>query len=56
MNLFAWSIPFMAEKVTEIFYNMIQPNDEFEEEELDIELAAKRKIIEELLEQQKIMR
>ena len=26
MNLFSWSIPFVIEKVTEIFFHMIKPN------------------------------
>jgi hypothetical protein len=33
MDLFEWSIPFVAEKVSEILYHLIKPDQKFDEKE-----------------------
>jgi len=30
MDIFTWSIPFVAEKITEMLYHVIKPSDEEE--------------------------
>ena len=53
MNLFTWSIPFIAEKVTEMMHHIIKPNQTFNEKEGPHDLSEKQKIIDELLAIQK---
>lgn len=54
MDLFAWSIPFVAEKVSEMFYHLVKPDQKMDEKDaVPIELIGKRDLIEKVLEYQK---
>lgn len=53
MNLFSWSIPFLGEKISEILYHFIKPNEKYDSEELPLDLLDARKMVEKLLESQK---
>ena len=50
MDLFEWSIPFMAEKITELFYSLIKLNKNFgPEDEIPLELIEKEEMMGEFL-------
>ena len=53
LDLFSWSIPFLAEKVSEMLYHVIKPNQQYSEVELPFELIDKGKILQKILEAQK---
>ena len=36
MNLFSWSIPFVTEKVIEVFYHLFKPDEKYEEKSGDL--------------------
>lgn len=54
MDVFEWSIPFVAEKVTEMLYHLISPDRSVKESEIvPLELMGTEKYIELLLNNQK---
>ena len=54
MDLFEWSIPYVAEKVTEMFKHIIKPNQKVKSsEEVPVELMSKGDWIEKILLMQK---
>lgn len=34
MDVFAWSIPFVAEKISEMFYHLVKPENKYDEKDL----------------------
>ena len=52
MNLFSWSIPFVTEKVAEVFYHLFKPDQKYEEkeEDLPIEFVMHQQLLETVLE------
>lgn len=53
MDLFSWSIPFLAEKISEMLYHVIKPNQQYSQVELPFELIDKGQILQKILEAQK---
>lgn len=45
LDLFAWSIPFLVEKVTEMFFHVIKPNKKYSNVELPFEFVNKKQLI-----------
>lgn len=56
MNLFEWSIPFVAEKVTEIMCHLIKPGMKLTDKDvIPLMLIDKKMLLEKLLAEQKIL-
>lgn len=53
LDLFSWSIPFLAEKISEMLFHIIKPNENYKEVDLPFELIDKGQILEKILLEQK---
>ena len=54
MNLFTWSMPFVIDKISEVFYHLFKPDNKYEgNEDLPVELLMHRQVLEKLIDHTK---